>query len=126
MNQSRFGLLNTEGWWHSVVSKDLNNDGKIDFVLGNHGLNSRFKASDKQPVTMYVNDFDLNGSIEQIICAYNSDTIYPLVMKDDLVKQIPSLESKYKKFDDYKDQTMEDIFPPEVLERSVKLEAKIM
>ena len=36
-------------------------------------------------------------------------------MRDDLVKQIPSLESKYKKFDDYKDQTMEDIFPPEVL-----------
>ena len=68
---SRFGLLNTEGWWHSVVSKDLNNDGRIDF-LGNHGLNSRFKASDKQPVTMYVNDFDLNGSIEQVICTYNA------------------------------------------------------
>ncbi len=51
---------------------------------------------------------------------------YPLVMKDDLVKQIPSLESKYKKYEDYKDQTIEDIFPPEVLERSVKLEARIM
>jgi hypothetical protein len=123
---TRFGLLNTEGWWHSVVSKDLNNDGRVDFVLGNQGLNSRFKASDKKPVTMYVNDFDLNGSIEQIICVYNGDTLYPLVMKDDLVKQIPSLGSKYKKYDDYKDQTMEDIFPPEVLKRSVKLEARIM
>jgi len=123
---SRFGLLKTEGWWHSVVSKDLNNDGRIDFILGNHGLNSRFKASDKQPVTMYVNDFDLNGSIEQIICTYNSDKIYPLVMRDDLIKQIPSLESKYKKYEDYKDQTMEDIFPPEVLGRSVKLEARLM
>ncbi len=122
----RFGLLNTEGWWHSVVSKDLNNDGRVDFVLGNHGLNTWFKASDKKLVTMYVNDFDLNGSIEQIICVYNGDTLYPLVMKDDLVKQIPSLGSKYKKYVDYKDQTMEDIFPPEVLKRSVKLEARIM
>jgi hypothetical protein len=47
-------------------------------------------------------------------------------MRDDLVKQIPSLESKYKTYDDYKDQTIEDIFPPEVLTRSVKLEARIM
>jgi len=122
----RFGLSGTEGWWRTIVAKDLNGDGHVDFVLGNHGLNSRFKAAPKQPLTMYVNDFDLNGSIEQIICTYNSDTLFPLVMKDDLVKQIPSLEKKYRKFDDYKNQTMGDIFPPEVLQRSVILNARIM
>jgi hypothetical protein len=122
----QFGLSNTEGWWHSIIAKDLDGDGNIDFVLGNHGLNSRFKASVKQPLTMYVNDFDLNGSIEQIICAYNGNKSYPVAMKDDLVKQIPSLETKYKKFDDYKDQTIEDIFRPEVLNRSVKLNARVL
>ncbi len=122
----QFGLRNTEGWWHRIVAKDLNGDGKIDFVLGNNGLNSRFKASVKKPVTMYVNDFDMNGSIEQIICAYNGDKSYPMAMKDDLVRQIPSLERKYKKYEDYKDATIEDIFSPEVLQRSVKLSARIM
>jgi len=122
----RFGLLNTEGWWHSVVSKDLNNDGRIDFVLGNHGLNSFFRADENHPVEMYVNDFDLNGSIEQIICAYNANKSYPMVMKNDIVKQIPSLESKYKKFDDFKNQTIADIFPAEVLNRSIRLESIIM
>jgi len=122
----QFGLTDTEGWWHRIVAKDLNGDGKIDFVLGNNGLNSRFKASVQKPVTMYVNDFDMNGSIEQIICTYNGDKSYPLAMKDDLVKQIPSLERKYKKFEDYKDATIEDIFSPEVLQRSVKLSARIM
>lgn len=121
-----YGLSNTEGWWHDIIAKDLNGDGNIDFVLGNHGLNSLFRASDKKPVTMYVNDFDLNGSIEQIICTFNGDTLYPVVKKDDLVKQIPSLENKYKKFADYKDQTIEDIFSPDVLKRSVKLNARIM
>jgi hypothetical protein len=111
----RFGLSGTEGWWHRIIAKDLNGDGKVDFVLGNHGLNSRFRAFANQPVTMYVNDFDLNGSIEQIICTYNGNKSYPVVMKDDLVKQIPSLEAKYKKYDDYKDQTMTDIFPADVL-----------
>ena len=122
----RFGLSNTEGWWHEIIAKDLNGDGNVDFVLGNHGLNSRFKASAKQPVTMYVNDFDLNGSIEQIICTYNGNKSYPVAMKDDLIKQIPSLESKYKKFDDYKEATIEDIFSDEVLRRAVKLNARIM
>ncbi len=115
MSPKQYNLSDTEGWWHTIIAKDLNGDGNIDFVLGNHGLNSRFKASPEKPVTMYVNDFDLNGSVEQIICAFNGDKSYPVVMKDDLVKQIPSLETKYKKFDDYKDQTIEDIFPPKYL-----------
>jgi hypothetical protein len=122
----QYDLSGTEGWWHTITAKDLNGDGKIDFVLGNLGLNSRFKASADKPITMYVNDFDLNGSIEQIICAFNGNKSYPVAMKDDLVKQIPSLETKYKKFADYKDQTMTDIFPAEVLKRSVVLNARIM
>ena len=122
----QFGLSNTEGWWNVVVAKDLNADGNIDLILGNHGLNSRFKASPKKPVTMYVNDFDLNGNVEQIICTYNGKTSYPVVMKDDLVKQIPALEKKYKSFANYKEQTIENIFSAEVLQRSVKLNAKIL
>jgi enediyne biosynthesis protein E4 len=118
------GLTGTEGWWHAIESADLNGDGHIDFVLGNHGLNSRFKASADKPVTMYVNDFDLNGSVEQVICAYNGDTSYPVVMKDDLVAQIPSLERKYENFRDYGGQTIRDIFTPEVLGRSLVLNTR--
>lgn len=122
----RFGLLNTEGWWQVVVPADLNNDGNIDFIIGNHGLNSFFKASSGKPVTMYVNDFDLNGNIEQIICVFNGDKSYPVVIKDDLEKQIASMAKKYIKYDDYKDQAIEDIFQAEVLDRSVKLYARIL
>ena len=122
----KYGLTDTEGWWHTIVARDLNGDGNIDFVLGNNGLNSRFKASAAKPLTMYVSDFDLNGSVEQIICAYNGEKSYPVAMKDDLINQIPSLQSKYKKYDDYKDATMEDIFIPEVLDKALKLKACMM
>ncbi len=122
----KFGLSDTEGWWHTIAARDLNSDGYIDFVLGNHGLNSNFKASEKKPVTMYVNDFDLNGSIEQIICTYNEENSYPLVMKNDLVKQIPSLAGRYVKFDDYKEAVIGDIFSEEVLQRSIVLNARYM
>jgi hypothetical protein len=123
---SRLGLSATEGWWHTIAAKDLNGDGYFDFILGNHGLNSFFKASDGKPATMYVNDFDLNGTIEQIICTFNGDTLFPVVKKEDLVKQIPFLEKRYLRYADYRNQRMEDIFPPDVLERSIKLNARIM
>ena len=119
------GLLNTEGWWNVIKAKDLNNDGNIDFILGNHGLNSFFKASPEKPVTMYVNDFDLNGTVEQVICTYNGIKSYPVAIRDDLVKQIPSLATKYAKYIDYSDQTIEDVFSPEVLGKSIKLSAKV-
>jgi hypothetical protein len=125
-DHERFGTSNTEGWWHTIVSKDLNGDGKMDFILGNLGLNSHFKASASKPVTMHINDFDLNGSVEQIICTWNGEKSFPVAMKDDLVKQIPSLSVKFKKFDDYKDATVEDIFSLEVLKRAVKLNANVM
>jgi enediyne biosynthesis protein E4 len=121
-----YGMAKTEGWWNTITARDLNGDGKIDFVLGNHGLNSFFKATESKPVTMYVNDFDLNGSVEQIICSYNGDKSYPVALKDDIVKQIPSLSDKYKKFADYKDATIDDLFPKEIIERSVKLYSRHM
>ena len=121
-----FGLSGTTGWWNRITTCDLNGDGRVDFVLGNHGLNSQFKSSVTKPVTMYVNDFDLNGSIEHIICTYNGDKSYPVVMKDELVSQIPSLKGKYKKFADYKDATIEDLFTVEILKRSIKLNAQFL
>jgi hypothetical protein len=122
----QYGLLGSEGWWHTIAAKDLNGDGFIDFALGNEGQNSFFKASPEQPVTMYINDFDLNGSIEQIICSFFGDKSYPLPLKDELVRQIPSLGSKYPKHKDFVNQRIEDIFPPEVLRRSIKLESRVL
>jgi hypothetical protein len=121
-----YGLSGTEGWWKRIAASDLDGDGDMDLVLGNHGLNSRFHASPEKPVLMYVNDFDKNGSVEQIICAYNGDTAYPVVMKDDLVKQIPGLGRNYETFQSYGGQTIKDIFSEEILQRSIVLQAHIL
>jgi hypothetical protein len=121
-----FGLAGTEGWWHAVIARDLNGDGQVDLALGNHGLNSRIRADSTHPVRMYVNDFDLNGRVEHILCAYMGNNSYPLVMKDALVDQIPALQKKYPSFREYRNQTINDLFSEEILQRSVLLEARIL
>lgn len=117
------GLAKSDGWWNRIEAEDLDDDGDIDFVIGNHGLNSRFKASADHPLCMYVNDFDQNGTVEQIVCMYNGDKSYPVVLRHDLVGQIPELKKKYLKYESYKDQTITDIFTPEQLKNAAVLYA---
>ncbi|WP_051947345.1 VCBS repeat-containing protein [Muricauda sp. MAR_2010_75] len=110
-----YDLENQSGWWNSIAAADLDNDGDMDYVLGNHGLNSRFKASAEQPISCYIKDFDNNGLQDQIICTYNGDTSYPLALRHDLTKQMPSLNKRFLKYEDYQLKTVEDIFTPEQL-----------
>jgi hypothetical protein len=120
------GLKNTSGWWNRIASSDIDNDGDIDFIVGNHGLNSRFKASVDEPISCYINDFDNNGSIEQIVSIYNEGKSYPLVLRHDLIKQLPHLKKKYVYYNNYKGQTIEDIFTTEELKNSIVHEVTML
>jgi hypothetical protein len=120
------GLSKTNGWWNRIVISDINNDGYPDIIAGNHGLNSRFKASETKPVCMYAGDFGNNGTTQQIVTCYNGDSSYPMLLRHDLVSVLPGLKKKYLKYEDYKEQTVEDIFTKEQLSKAVKLDAYTM
>ncbi len=115
------GLGKSNGWWNTIQFADVDNDGDSDLIVGNHGLNSRFRASEEKPLTMYVSDFDKNGSLEQIICTYNGEKSYPMALRHDLISQMPYLKKKFLKYESYKDATIEDIFSQEQLTESTKL-----
>ncbi len=117
------GLEESNGWTNTVAVADLNGDGHMDIITGNHGLNSRFKASPEEPVSLYVNDFDKNGTLEQILTRYEHGKELPMVLRTDLVMQIPSLKKKYLRFSNYKDQTIKDIFTEDQMKNSLVLKA---
>lgn len=116
------GLSGTEGWWHDIDSGDFNKDGKADFVLGNHGLNTFFRPGDR----IYINDFDRNGSVEQIFCTEIDGKYYPIVDKDELISQLPFLKKDLLYYKDYGKKSIEEIFPESVLATSKVLQVNLM
>jgi hypothetical protein len=104
------------GWWNAIQAADLDNDGDLDFVLGNLGNNHHFKVSATEPAELYVNDFDKNGSYEQIMTCYRQGKPWPMVLKADLQKQLPEIKQKFLKFSDYASAQMEDLFEDSQLE----------
>lgn len=112
-------LENLKGWYRTLEVADLDGNGLPDLLLGNNGLNSRFKVSQSTPVKMYLNDFDQNGSVEHIFTRQEGDVQVPYTLKHELEKQIPSIRKKYMRYSNYNNQSLADIFPQEVLDKSI-------
>ena len=116
------GLKETNGFWNTIEKMDLDGDGYEDLIVGNIGDNTFFKGTKDKPIKMYVNDFDSNGSIEQIITSYNGEESYPIVLKKEITSQMPYLLKKYLKYSDYKEQTIDEIFTNGELDKALVYE----
>ncbi|HTH58087.1 MAG TPA: FG-GAP-like repeat-containing protein [Cyclobacteriaceae bacterium] len=119
----KMGLEKTTGWWHNIKAADFNQDGRADFVIGNHGLNTFFKVGDR----IYLNDFDRNGQVEQVFCTRDNDgKYYPIADKDELVSQIPSLRKSILFYKDYSKKAIDELFPKEILSKSIVFEVQML
>lgn len=114
------------GWWNKLLIRDFNHDGKPDFIIGNLGLNTQCKASDKQPAEMYYKDFDDNGSVDPVLCFYIKDTSYPYVTRDELLDQMSNMRTRYTDYKSYADAKIKDIFTTNELKEANHLQANFL
>jgi ASPIC and UnbV/FG-GAP-like repeat/FG-GAP repeat len=128
------GLQNETGWWNSIVAGDFDNDGDIDYVLGNQGENSFHIPSAQYPVSIYAADLDGNGNIDPVMTQYIVSKIndgggygvkkeYPSQLRDDIVEQVPVLKKKYLFYKDFAVADINEIIPEEKRKSAAKLKA---
>jgi hypothetical protein len=113
------GLTETSGWWNCISAADVDQDGDLDLIAGNLGLNSLLKASIKEPVEMYLNDFDNNGTLDQIICSYEDGISYPVASLDELAQQISGIKDKFPHYSDFGGKTVSEIFGKDKIDQSI-------
>lgn len=116
-------ISDKKGWWNFILPCDVDNDGNIDLIAGNFGLNSRLKASEKEPVKLYYNDFDDNGKKEQILTYYVNGQEIPFATKQELEKQVPMLKKKFLYAEDFAKSSLNSLLGADKIDRSEKLTA---
>jgi hypothetical protein len=97
------------GWWNSLAAADFNGDGRPDYVVGNLGLNTQYRASPEHPALLYCGDFKGDGSTQLIEAYYEGDRLYPWRTRRDLGAEIPSILKRYPRNDFYARATLGEI-----------------
>ncbi|MFV1448233.1 VCBS repeat-containing protein [Maribacter sp. HS] len=111
------------GWWFSIEQGDFDNDGDLDYIAGNLGLNYKYKTSSDKPFDVYYNDFDANGNADIVLGYYNKEKHYPLRGFSCSSEQIPALKKKIVKYDAFASMELKDVYGEEKLKNSLHYSA---
>jgi enediyne biosynthesis protein E4 len=128
---SQTGIGDKVGWWNSLVGGDFDNDGDMDYIGGNFGKNTYFQCSSDEPLSIYAKDFDKNGLYDPFISCFWMDSTgkkqeYFYHTRDDMIKQLVMIRTKFKTYGAFGSATVKDIFTKEEMQGVQKMQANWM
>lgn len=126
---SQTGLDHTHGWWNSIFPVDLNQDGNMDYIVGNMGMNVDYKPTPQHPVKLYANDYDDNGKLDPILSHYllnneNELKLFPFHSRDDIFKQLIVLKKQFRDYESYAHAGLAEVIPSQQLSQSKQWKAE--
>ncbi|MEP2279393.1 VCBS repeat-containing protein [Maribacter sp.] len=117
------GVDDLLGWWETIFKTDVDNDGDIDFIVGNLGANNLYQPTNERPVTVISKDFDNNGTVDPVMFAYYKESFdnpeykpFPVNFWGDLYGQSPIFRAKYNTYKSYSKATIATLLSPEELD----------
>ena len=109
------GLEKSHGWWYSIAGEDFDQDGDIDFVAGNLGLNYKYRATADEPFQVHAHDFDQNGSLDIVLGYFNDGELYPLRGRQCSSEQMPTLKKKFPSYTSFAKSSLQEVYGSEAL-----------
>ncbi|MDB5122775.1 MAG: repeat protein [Mucilaginibacter sp.] len=125
------GIADKYGWWNSIAAGDFRHTGRIDYIVGNTGLNTFYKGTDKYPVYITAKDFDNNGSYDAFPSVFLKDKDgelkeFPAQTRDDIVKQMIGMRVRFQNYKSFATATMDSVITPEMRKGAVRLKANML
>jgi len=120
----QLNLGDSTGWWFSIKEGDFDKDGDMDFMVGNLGLNYKYKASEQETFDVYFNDFDNNKTNDIVLSYFNGGKKYPLRGRECSSQQMPGIKQKFEDYASFSTATLEDVYTEEYLEKSLHYQIK--
>jgi enediyne biosynthesis protein E4 len=114
------GIGSYTGMWNSLVSGDFDNDGDIDFIAGNMGLNNRFSGPMNEPVNVYAKDFNEDGRIDPILTYFVNHKEVTVAYRDELIEQIINMRRRFQRYADLGKASIADVISSKELKGAYK------
>lgn len=114
----------TTGWWWSINEGDFDNDGDMDYILGNNGLNYKYKATEDETFDIYINDFDRNSKKDIVLSYYSEGEQYPVRGRECSSQQIPGIKRKFQNYETFSEATLVDVYSEKALKSALHYQVK--
>ena len=119
-----YELNESNGWWFSINEGDMDNDGDTDYLVGNLGLNFKYKANDEETFDIYFDDFDGNNTNDIVLSYFNGGKQYPLRGRECSSQQMPAIKQKFKDYASFADATLADVYSEDYLKNALHYSVK--